>query len=99
MTLYNADCIEQMQEMIDEGVQVDSVVTDPPYGINADKMTLGTGKKDFHRGDWDNKKPDIVSILNYCDKITKRSPRYSCFKRANTFFNIKFIFIRDSSFV
>ena len=34
MTLYNADCIEQMQKMIDEGVQVDSVVTDPPYGIH-----------------------------------------------------------------
>ena len=56
-------------ELLLDGNKADMLLTDPPYGINADKMTLGTGKKDFHRGDWDNKKPDIVSILNYCDKI------------------------------
>ena len=33
MKLYNEDCIVQMQKMIDEGVQVDSVVTDPPYEL------------------------------------------------------------------
>ncbi len=30
MLLLNVDCIEQMQKLIDEGVQVESVVTDPP---------------------------------------------------------------------
>ena len=34
MKLHNEDCIEQMQKMIDEGVQVDSIVTDPPYELN-----------------------------------------------------------------
>ena len=33
MKLYNEDCIIQMQKMIDEGVQVDSIVTDPPYEL------------------------------------------------------------------
>ena len=33
MKLHNEDCIEQMQKMIDEGVQVDSIVTDPPYEL------------------------------------------------------------------
>ena len=33
MKLHNEDCIEQMQKMINEGVQVDSVVTDPPYEL------------------------------------------------------------------
>ena len=33
MKLYNEDCIVQMQKMIDEGIQVDSVVTDPPYEL------------------------------------------------------------------
>ena len=33
MKLHNEDCIIQMQKMIDEGVQVDSVVTDPPYEL------------------------------------------------------------------
>jgi site-specific DNA-methyltransferase (adenine-specific) len=35
MLLLNGDCIEQMQKLIDDGVQVDSVVTDPPYHITS----------------------------------------------------------------
>ena len=34
MKLYNEDCMKQMQKMIDDGIQIDSVVTDPPYGIH-----------------------------------------------------------------
>jgi site-specific DNA-methyltransferase (adenine-specific) len=33
MKLLNGDCIVEMQQLIDEGVQVDSVVTDPPYEL------------------------------------------------------------------
>ena len=33
MLLLNGDCIEQMQKLIDEGVRVESVVTDPPYEL------------------------------------------------------------------
>ena len=29
------DCIEEMQKLIDDGVQVDSVVTDPPYHLQS----------------------------------------------------------------
>jgi site-specific DNA-methyltransferase (adenine-specific) len=42
-----------------------AVVTDPPYGINANKQTLGNGKKEFHRGDnWDKAKPSVKHILD-----------------------------------
>ena len=34
MKLYNENCMKQMQKMIDDGIQIDSVVTDPPYGIH-----------------------------------------------------------------
>ena len=33
MLLLNGDCIEQMQKLKDEGKQIDSVVTDPPYHL------------------------------------------------------------------
>ena len=33
MKLLNGDCIVEMQQLIDEGVQVDSIVTDPPYEL------------------------------------------------------------------
>ena len=46
-------------EKLMNGEKADMVFTDPPYGINADKMTMGTGEKDFHRGDWDAERPDI----------------------------------------
>ena len=33
--LYNADCLNILQKLIDDGVQVDSVVTDPPYHLQS----------------------------------------------------------------
>ena len=46
--------------------QVDAVITDPPYGISANRMTLGKGKKEFHRGgDWDDGTPDIRWIPGF----------------------------------
>ena len=46
-----------------------NLLTDPPYGIKANKQTLGTGKKQFHRGDdWDNEVPDFFYVLTLVDK-------------------------------
>lgn len=46
--------------------QFDAVITDPPYGIGANKQTMGAGKKNFHRGDgWDKEAPDITFLLAY----------------------------------
>jgi|TARA_R110002012_G_scaffold82999_1_gene209263 DNA modification methylase len=33
--LLNGDCIEEMQKLIDDGIQVDSIVTDPPYHLQS----------------------------------------------------------------
>jgi len=33
-TLYHGDCLEVMDKLIADGVKVDAVVTDPPYGID-----------------------------------------------------------------
>jgi hypothetical protein len=50
-------------ELLMNGEQV-NLLTDPPYGINANKQTLGTGKKKFHRGDnWDVQVPDFYYVL------------------------------------
>ena len=35
--LINGDCIKEMQKLIDDGVKVDMVLTDPPYGTTACK--------------------------------------------------------------
>ena len=30
--LYHGDCLEVMDKLISEGVKVDAIITDPPYG-------------------------------------------------------------------
>lgn len=40
ITLYNADCMEIMKGFADK--QFDLAIVDPPYGINADNMQMGT---------------------------------------------------------
>lgn len=58
-TLYLGDCLEILPTL----PKVDAVITDPPYGIGANEMTLGKGKKEFHRGNgWDSKRPDVSWI-------------------------------------
>ena len=60
--LYLGDCMDILPTL----PKVDAVITDPPYGINANKMTLGSGKKKFEScGEWDNKAPDISWIVSF----------------------------------
>ena len=35
--LYKGDCLEVMDKLIKEGIKVDMVLTDPPYGTTACK--------------------------------------------------------------
>ena len=35
--LYNGDCLEVMDKLIKEGIKVDAIITDPPYGTTACK--------------------------------------------------------------
>ena len=52
-------------EKLMNGEKAVALVTDPPYGINANNQTLGKGKKEFHRGgDWDKTRPEITALLD-----------------------------------
>jgi len=58
---------DQVAKLINKSVV--NLITDPPYGINANKQTLGTGKKDFYRGNnWDKEVPDFYYIISLVDK-------------------------------
>ena len=58
--IYLGDC----REILPGLPRPDAIVTDLPYGINACRMTLGKGKKEFHRGDWDGQKPELGFLLS-----------------------------------
>lgn len=54
---YNMDCMDGMKEFPDGFF--DLAIVDPPYGINADKMTMGSGNHIFTKDkDWDQSIPD-----------------------------------------
>ena len=58
ITLYNADCMEIMKGFSDK--QFDLAIVDPPYGIDACNMTMGSGtNKKWSKGkSWDNNVPN-----------------------------------------
>jgi DNA modification methylase len=60
ITIYHGDC----RDILPHLPKVDLVLTDPPYGIGANKMTLGNGARKLPRGvhDWDAHPPDLSLI-------------------------------------
>jgi len=55
--VYNMDCVQGMKHYPDK--YFDLAICDPPYGIGASEMTMGTGKnKKYSKGkNWDNETP------------------------------------------
>ena len=35
--LINGECLQEMDKLIEQGIKVDAIITDPPYGITACK--------------------------------------------------------------
>jgi site-specific DNA-methyltransferase (adenine-specific) len=70
--IINADCLEFMKTLPDKCI--DLVLTDPPYGINADKGVggFGSSKTDNHYDDnWDSKTP-TQEVFNEILRIGKK---------------------------
>ncbi|GHT09079.1 hypothetical protein FACS189426_06390 [Bacteroidia bacterium] len=57
ITLHNGDCMEVLKSLPDNAF--DLAICDPPYGIGASEMTMGSGKnKRFEKGKkWDKTPP------------------------------------------
>ena len=65
---YNMDCLEGMRQFPDN--YFDLAIVDPPYGIKANKMTLGNGKRVVYRGgNWDDRTPNDL----YFDELFRVS--------------------------
>lgn len=68
--LYNADCLEIMKYMPEKSI--DLVLTDPPYGINADSISFknGTSKsKLYNINNWDKEIPN-QEVFNNIYKVS-----------------------------
>lgn len=54
--ITNEDCMELMSRYDDNHFEL--AIVDPPYGIEVNKMTLGSGKYKNKGKEWDSKIPD-----------------------------------------
>lgn len=65
--LIQGDCIKEMQKLIDDGVKVDMILTDPPYGT-VKGLTLD-GWND-NSVEWDNTLP-TKEMFDCCEKLLR----------------------------
>ena len=70
MTITNEDNMQLMARYEDN--HFDLAIVDPPYGINASEMTMGSGKnKKYKKGKkWDNETPNL-EYFKELQRITK----------------------------
>lgn len=68
--IINADCLDILRELPDKSI--DLVLTDPPYGKNADKGTNGFGNADNRKyvGGWDSEPPS-QELFNEILRVSK----------------------------
>lgn len=71
--LINADCVEAMEEMINEGIKIDKVITSPPYNIVRPNSTdrgydiYKDGMSNEQYAEW------IVNIFNVYDRLLAKN--------------------------
>jgi site-specific DNA-methyltransferase (adenine-specific) len=69
INFHNADCMEFMKQVPDKYYSL--ALVDPPYGIGAGKMTMGSGKHKFKKGkNWDSEIPK-AEYFNELFRISK----------------------------
>ena len=77
--LINGDCIEEMQKLIDKGVKVDLILTDPPYGTMQGGEAGGKLKmKELRK--WDESIPP-KTIFNYACKLLRQNGKLILFSQ------------------
>ena len=74
--LYNGDCLEIMDRLIDEGVKVDCILTDPPYGMN---FKSNHRKEKYNSIANDNNLDFIEIYFSKCYDLLKENTHIYCF--------------------
>ena len=74
--LYNGDCLKVMDKLIEAGVKVDAVITDPPYGIN---FQSGQRTEKYKKIANDDDLSYLDEFFQKCDKLLKDNTHIYCF--------------------
>jgi len=90
--LYNGDCLEVMDRLIEKGIKVDAIITDPPYLMNyRSNRRVASKKFDYIKND-KNENDVISSFLNKSNNLlNENSPVFMfCSWHNIDFFKVEF---------
>lgn len=74
--LYQGDCLEVMDELIEKGVKVDAIITDPPYGMD---FKSNHRKTKYDKIENDNNLEWLDEFVYQTDKLLKDNSHGYCF--------------------
>ena len=74
--LYNGDCLEVMDRLIEEGVKVDCVLSDPPYGMN---YKSNYRKEKYNTVSNDNNLNFLGDFFSKCHNLLNENTHIYCF--------------------
>jgi len=71
LNLLQGDCLERMDELIERGVVVDAIITDPPYNIARENNFSTMGRTGIDFGEWD-KGFDLLTWISVGVKLLSK---------------------------
>lgn len=74
--LYQGDCLKIMDELINDGVKVDAVISDPPYGMN---FKSNYRKEKYEKISNDNDLSFLDEYFKKCDELLNENTHIYCF--------------------
>ena len=86
MLLINSDCIKEMEKLVNNGVQVDSIVTDPPYHLTFMGKEWDGGDIAFRKETWE-----------LCFKLLKPGGHLLAFSASRTYHRMA-VAVEDAGF-
>lgn len=78
MQLINADCLKAIDKLIEQGAEVDAIITDPPYNISRTNNFKTMKRTGIDFGEWD-KNADILSWIEKASTILKINGNFVMF--------------------
>jgi len=84
MRLINGDCLKEMSKLIEEGVKVDAIITDPPYLINYKTGYRKDKNHDFCKPILNDTNENIIKEFVFKSfNILKENSAFYCFCSSN----------------
>jgi site-specific DNA-methyltransferase (adenine-specific) len=74
--LYNGDCLNVMDDLINQGITVDAIITDPPYGMN---YKSNRRKDKYNKIENDAALDFLDEYLKKCNALLKDNTHIYCF--------------------